>query len=85
MREIQVKVYSKEDCCLCNEVKEVLKRVQKGLPFELIEVDIATDKKLLEQYESEIPVVFINDRKAFKYRVSEVEFKKKLERYQKNN
>jgi len=85
MREIQVKVYSKEDCCLCSEVKKVLKRVQKDLPFELIEVDISTDKKLLELYESEIPVVFINDRKAFKYRVSEVEFKKKLERYQENN
>ncbi len=85
MRKIEVKIYSKGDCCLCDVVKKVVKKVQRDLSFKLIEVDIATDKKLLEEYESEIPVVFINDRKAFKYRVSEVEFKKKLEWYQKNN
>jgi len=85
MRKIEVKIYSKGDCCLCDVVKKVVKKVQRNLSFELIEVDITTDKKLLEEYESEIPVVFINDRKAFKYRVNEVEFKKKLEWYQKNN
>lgn len=82
MAKVEVKVYSKEDCCLCDDVKKVLKRVQIDIPFETIEIDITKDSKNFEEYKDQIPVIFINGHKAFKYRVSENELRKKLKRLQ---
>lgn len=82
MGKIEVKVYSKEGCCLCDDAKKILKKVQIDIPFETIEVDITKDSKLFEEYRDKIPVVFINGQKAFKYRVSENELRKRLNRFQ---
>ena len=73
-----VEIYSKPDCCLCDEAKKVLLNVKKNLPFSLKETDISTDNALFEKYKEEIPVIFINGRKAFKFRLTEEELIKKL-------
>jgi hypothetical protein len=64
---------------LCVEAKSILQRVQRLFPFELIEVDISTDEQLYRHYKQEIPVVFVNGRKAFKYRVDAKQLIKKLD------
>jgi len=66
---IAVTLYTKEDCHLCHEAKAVLVSVQTLKPFVLREVDITSDPALFAQFTEEIPVIFINGRKAFKYRV----------------
>ncbi|MFQ5603156.1 MAG: glutaredoxin family protein [bacterium] len=76
----KVEIFSKPDCHLCDEAKAVIKKVQGQWPFVLEEVDITKDKHLFEKYKEQIPVIFINGRKAFKFRVEENEFKKKLKR-----
>jgi hypothetical protein len=48
--------------------------------YVLEEVNIETDDTLSEQYGREIPVVVINGIKAFKYRLTAREFKRKLRR-----
>ncbi len=65
---------------MCDEVKQVLQDVRTHIPFELIEIDIESDRGLFEQYCEQIPVVFINGRKAFKYRIDRNELFKKLRR-----
>ena len=72
-------VYSKPGCCLCDEVKENLKRLKASYAFNLREVDILEDPEAHERFKEEIPVVFINGKKAFKYRLDEKQFLKKLE------
>ena len=42
------------------------------------QVDVETDDQLKRQFTDEVPVVFIDGRKAFKYRLDEQEFLKKL-------
>jgi len=74
-----VVVYSKHGCCLCDEVKENLKRLKASYAFNLREVDILEDPEAHERFKEEIPVVFINGKKAFKYRLDEKQFLKKLE------
>jgi len=74
-----VVVYSKPGCCLCDEVKENLKRLKASYAFNLREVDILEDPEGHERFKEEIPVVFINGKKAFKYRLDEKQFLKKLE------
>ena len=77
-KKIKVEIYSKSDCHLCDEAKSVLLKVQKEIPFDFIEVDITRNRKLFTEYKEQIPVVFINNRKAFKYHVDERELRNRL-------
>lgn len=76
----KVEIYSKPECHLCDEAKKILLKLQRRHPFEMIEVDIRQDERLYQEYKEQIPVVLINGRKAFKFRVDEKEFIKKLKR-----
>jgi hypothetical protein len=67
----EVLIYSKADCCLCEEALEILTRVRTALPFELKKIDIMENKDLYDQFRNEIPVVYVDSKKAFKYRVDE--------------
>ncbi len=77
-----VEILSKPDCHLCHEAKTLLQELQASHSFSLNEVDITTRADLLELYREEIPVVFINGRKAFKYRVDPKQFVRALRRAQ---
>ena len=74
----QVTLYTRKGCCLCDDAKRVLESVRSRAVFELHEVDIDTDSGLRSSYNNEVPVIVINGRKAFKYRVTELELLKKL-------
>ena len=74
----KVTLYTRKGCCLCDDAKRVLEAVRGRAAFELDEVDIDTDAELRSSYNDEVPVIAINGRKAFKYRVSERELLKKL-------
>ncbi len=71
-----VKVYSRKDCGLCKEVKATIGRVNAEIPFHLKEVDIADNDDLFRRYKEDVPTIFINDKKAFKFKVDEAEFRK---------
>jgi len=77
-KKIKVEIYSKSDCHLCDEAKSVLLKVQKEIPFDFFEVDITRNRRLFTEYKEQIPVVFINNRKAFKYHVDERELRNRL-------
>jgi len=62
----EVVVYSRKGCHLCDVVKETLTDVQDAAAFQWHEVDIDTDPELRQRYNEEVPVVFIDGRKAFK-------------------
>jgi glutaredoxin len=74
----EVVVYSRSGCHLCDVVKETLKRAQAKADFAWREVDIDTDPQLRQEYNDQIPVVFIDGRKAFKYHMSEDHFLRAL-------
>ena len=73
-------LYSRADCCLCEEMKAVLAQVQENLPFTLEQIDISTDPELESRFGQEIPVLFVNGRKAFKYRLTAGELRRRLAR-----
>jgi glutaredoxin len=68
-----VVVYSRKGCHLCEVVKQSLERLKGEAEFQWREVDIDGDPELREKYNEEVPVVFIDGRKAFKYRMEEQE------------
>ncbi|MBI2998712.1 MAG: glutaredoxin family protein [Deltaproteobacteria bacterium] len=59
-------------------MKGVIGRVAGELPLEMEEIDVDGEPRLKEEFGSEVPVLFIDGRKAFKYRVTEGELKKRL-------
>lgn len=75
---IQVELYTRKECGLCDEAKAVLDRVRSQRPFHLVVVDVDQDAALAERYGLEVPVVLIEGRKAFKYHVDEHELVRKL-------
>ncbi len=74
----EVIVYSRSSCHLCDVVKETLVRLEGEADFHWREVDIDADEQLRRQYNDEVPVVFIDGRKAFKYHMEAREFLRKL-------
>src|SRR5436309_15747927 len=77
----EVIVYSRKGCHLCEIVKEKLSKLERRGGFRWREVDVETDDQLKRQFTDEVPVVFIDGRKAFKYRLDEQQFLKKLASY----
>ena len=73
-------LYTRPGCHLCEEVKREMLAAGCGDEYTLEEVNIDTDPALKERYGWEIPVVLINNVKAFKYRLTAEEFKRKLRR-----
>jgi glutaredoxin len=63
-------LYSRVDCCLCDEMKTVIRQVAERTPVDVDEIDIDSSADLKQKYGQEVPVLFINGRKAFKYRLT---------------
>jgi glutaredoxin len=70
----QVVLYTRSGCHLCDDVKASLTRLAGRARFHLQEIDIDTDPELVRRFNDEVPVVFIQGRKAFKYHLNEEEF-----------
>ena len=75
---MEVVLFTKPGCCLCDTVKAQLGKLQAMQPFELREVNILEDSVAYGRFHEEIPVVFINGRKAFKYHLDEKAFLHRL-------
>jgi len=54
-------LYSRPDCHLCEQARvEILAMRDRGIDFELVEVDIESDDDLLSRYLERIPVVAVD-------------------------
>ena len=73
-------LYTRPGCHLCEEAKQEILAADCADRYALEEVNIETDATLRELYGWEIPVIFINGVKAFKYRLTADEFRRKLQR-----
>jgi len=73
-------LYTRPGCHLCEEAKAEMIAANCAESYTLEEINIESDATLKELYGWEIPVIFINGVKAFKYRLTSAEFKSKLKR-----
>jgi glutaredoxin len=67
---MKVTLYTRRGCHLCDEAKQVIDSVRRHSPFDYEEFDIDSDPKLRQLYNEEVPVIAIDGRKAFKYRLT---------------
>jgi glutaredoxin len=76
----QVILYTRKGCHLCEVVKESLVKLERRGGYKWQEVDVDSNPEVRRLYTDEVPVVFINGRKAFKYHMDEQDFLRKLAR-----
>jgi glutaredoxin len=77
--KVQVVLYGKAGCHLCEEAYEALRRVQARRDFDLTLIDIRTDPDIFAEYAESIPVVEISGKQFCKYRVDETRLIERLE------
>lgn len=75
----QVLVYSRQGCHLCEVVEATLARLQPSAGFRWRAIDIDADPDLRRRFNDEVPVVFIDGRKAFKYHMDPQQFLRAIE------
>ena len=82
-RSVELVLYEKPGCHLCDEMKAVVDRViaqLEGVHAVVRSVDISLDPELSTVYGEQIPVLFVNGRKAFKYQLTEHDLRDRLKR-----
>jgi glutaredoxin len=76
-----VRLYTKPGCHLCEEAKQEMLSAGIADEYTYEEVNIEEEPAAYESYRFEIPVITINDHKAFKYRLTAAEFRRKVRRH----
>ena len=77
---MELLLYTRLDCELCREMEIVIEEILPRFQAKLTRVEIDGDSALEAQFGIEVPVLFVNGRKAFKYRCTAHELRKRLER-----
>ena len=80
MSKVQVVIYSRPGCHLCDEAKAAILSAGCSDQFVLQEIDIESDEELLRKYKYDIPVVAINGMEMFIHRVDPKEFATRIKR-----
>jgi len=73
-------LYTRDGCHLCEDMQAIVAPLARQYGYALERVDIAGVSELEARFGEEIPVLFIDGRKAFKFRVTERELRKQLAR-----
>lgn len=66
---VVVTFYTRKGCHLCDIAIDLVEDVLETDPFELVVRDVDTDPSWRKAYGGEVPVVFVGEHKAFRYRV----------------
>ena len=74
--EINVTLYTRRDCELCDKAKSSIRAAASlhRLPIRLQEVDVDGDPALRERNTNDVPVIHVDGVEAFRHRVTPEEF-----------
>tara|TARA_B110000503_G_scaffold23921_1_gene37508 strand:- start:1425 stop:1664 length:240 start_codon:yes stop_codon:yes gene_type:complete len=75
---IEVSIYSRANCHLCEQALEVLEQIVVEIPFAITKILIDGDKELEEKYGEQVPVILINGEPHDFFRVNPKRFKAAL-------
>lgn len=77
---VTLTILSRPGCHLCEEMAAVVREVAAEVAANVETRDVDRDADLRERYGNEVPVLLIDGRKAFKYRVSVRDLRRRLAR-----
>tara|TARA_B100000686_G_scaffold347447_1_gene436167 strand:+ start:1030 stop:1287 length:258 start_codon:yes stop_codon:yes gene_type:complete len=83
---VSIQLLTRKDCCLCDEAKAVLKKVLPEFSStSLTLTDIDSDPALVRKYGKKIPVIILNGKESFFYKVHPLTLRKKIEKILSSN
>jgi glutaredoxin len=68
---VELILYYREGCHLCETMLQALRGLQPQLGFELRPVDIDRDAELLGRYDERVPVLCLGEREICHYQLDE--------------
>jgi glutaredoxin len=71
--------YTKPGCHLCDEARREIRDSGCAGRFTYEEIDILSDPELERRYGLDVPVILIEDKHAFKHRLTAPEFRRAIE------
>ena len=77
-KRAHVRLYTRPGCHLCEEMLREMLAADCAEEYQLEEINIDEDPALKQSYGLKIPVLTINGREAFKYRLTAAEFKQRI-------
>ena len=75
---IEISLFSRPGCHLCEDAKKAVAEAAAGFSVRLAVIDVESDPDLARRYGSQVPVLTINGRKAFKCGVDAQRLREKL-------
>jgi hypothetical protein len=75
---IRLTLITRRDCHLCDEMAVVLEQTAALFAAHVEVTDVDSSPDLLARYSDEVPVLLIEGRKAFKYRVTRDALERRL-------
>ena len=78
MDTIELQLYTKADCPLCDEAKKSLEPLTTQFPIQIEEIDITSNLGLFTKYKELIPVLELEGKRLFVHRIHVKALKRKL-------
>jgi len=75
---LEVTLFTRPGCHLCDEAKSQIVPILAEFGAQLREINIDADPNLREQFNFDVPVIFVGDRKVAKHRVDPRQFRHQL-------
>jgi glutaredoxin len=75
---LEVTLYTRSGCHLCDEAKSQIAPLLAEFGARLREVNIDADPALREEYNVDVPVLFLGNRKVAKHRVDLTQLRRQL-------
>jgi glutaredoxin len=76
---LDVTLYTREGCHLCEEAKSQMAPLLAEFGARLREIDIDADPQLRDLYNLDVPVIFVDGRKVAKHRVDLKQLKRQIQ------
>jgi glutaredoxin len=77
---IELTLYSRRGCHLCDEMKGRIEEESRGFPARLTVVDVDSRDELAAEHGNDVPVLYVGGRKFAKHRLERGRLREKLRR-----
>ncbi len=76
---MRITLYTKPECCLCDDAKDVIDQLRGEMEFELELRNILEDLADYERYKHDIPVILLDGREIARHRVTLAQLREALQ------
>ena len=77
---IDLSLYTRRGCCLCEEMKTAIDDAIGGFPVRLEEIDVDANPDFTERFGADVPVLFVEGQEFARHRLDRKALRERLRR-----